>query len=246
MDVIYPYLGTRDDFELRYSLRSLVNVPHSRVIVAGDRPQITNHNVEHVGVGRISDRYQSSTTNIVQAIQRAEVTGEFVVMHDDIFVLQPWTYRHEHRGTVVDYLNSGAPNGGYRQALQITCALLRLHGVKDPLFFGMHTPAVYDAGRFANLAREFKGKRFLMRTLYFNLFPQPSERREDVKLKQWGGDAPADVLSISDAVGNAPQFREWIAARFPEPSEYERPPDEEDDDCGQGDDLRHPPASAGR
>lgn len=245
MDVIYPYLATSDDFELRYSLRSLVNLVHGRVIIAGDRPSLTSGRVERVGVKRISDRYRSSTTNILHAIERAGVTGEFVMMHDDIFLLQPWAYRHEHRGTIKEYLASGGAMGGYRQALQTTFTMLVALGVSDPLFFGMHTPAVYDARRFADLAREFKGKRFLMRTLYFNLFPQPSERGDDVKLKQWSGNAPVDVLSISDEVGSNPQFRAWIAARFPEPSEYERPPDEEDDDCGQGDDLRHPPASAG-
>lgn len=223
MDVIYPYLATADDFELRYSLRSLVNAEHDRVIVAGDQPAIISHKVEHVGVRRISDRYQSSTTNILHAIDRAGVTGRFVVMHDDIFLLEPWAYRHEHRGSVADYLARGAPMGTYRQVLRTTAELLRAHGVDEPLFYGMHTPAVYDAAQFADLVREFKGKRYLTRTLYFNLFPQPGTRREDVKLKHWSGDVPASgILSISDDVGRNPKFRSWIDARFPLPSDYER------------------------
>lgn len=222
MDVIYPYLAAPGDFELRYSLRSLSNLPHKRVILAGDRPGITSDKVMHVGVQRIPDRYRSSTTNIMRALEAAGTTGDFVVMHDDIFALEPWAYRHEHRGAVSEYMTSGGAMGPYRRALRSTYEILRAHDVDEPLFFGMHTPAVYDAGRFADLVREFRGQRYLTRTLYHNLFPQPGVRREDVKLKQWNGDAPpVGILSISDEVGRNPRFRSWIEARFPVPSAYE-------------------------
>ena len=220
MDVVYPYRATKHDFELKFSLRSLVNVEHGRVIVAGDKPRVTNSSVLHVPTFRGGSRYASSTQNIAAAVQRVE-TDSFIVMNDDIFVLEPWTFRHENRGPVEAYIASGGPKGDYLAHLVSTSNMLKAHGVSDPLFFGLHTPTVYDRARLLGLVKEFKGKRYLLRTLYHNLFPQPSIRRDDVKVRAWTGETVEDVLSISDECARAPAFVDWISARFPNPSPYE-------------------------
>lgn len=222
MDVVYPYKSAPEDFELRYSLRSLVHVPHDRVIVAGDKPLITGKTVQHVPVGRIEDRYQSSTTNIVTAIREAGIRGDFIVMHDDIFVLKDWSFRHEHRGTIDEYLRSGLALGQYRSYVESTRDILRAKGIDTPVWYGLHTPTVYDAQRLVSLVEDFAGQRFLLRTLYHNLFPAPCERRTDVKLRRWADpDANADILSISDECGRSDGFRQWIDARFPNKCKYE-------------------------
>jgi len=221
MDIVYPYKSAPDDFELRYSLRSLVNVPHERVIVAGDRPIIISREVVRIPVDPMADRYQSSTANIVAAIERAGVTGDFILMHDDMFVLEPWSAQHEHRGTIDEYMRAGGAGGEYLARAASTRDLLRVHGVAEPLFFGLHTPTIYNAERVLDLVREFEGRRYLLRTLYHNLFPAPSRQRDDVKVRAWTGSAGGDVLSISDECAGHPDFKSWIAARFPERSSYE-------------------------
>ncbi|AKR55711.1 hypothetical protein XM25_07850 [Devosia sp. H5989] len=221
MDIVYPYKSVPDDFELRYSLRSLVNVPHERVIVAGDRPIIISRDVVHVTVDPVADRYQSSTTNIVAAIERAGVSGDFILMHDDMFVLEPWSYQHEHRGTIEEYVRAGGASGEYLARAASTRDLLQAHGIADPLFFGLHTPTVYNAERVLDLVREFEGQRYLLRTLYHNLFLAPSRQRDDVKVRAWSGSVDGDILSISDECAAHPGFKAWIAARFPERCSYE-------------------------
>lgn len=224
MDVVYPYKRTPGDVELRYSLRSLSNMPHGRVIVAGESPR-AKLNVTKVGVARELNRYAASTRNIFEAARRAVETDHFIVMNDDMFILEPWTFRHENRGTIEEYIASGAPSGGYRHHVAKTRDILKAHGVAEPLFFGLHTPTVYERAKLIDLIKEFNGKRYLLRTLYHNLFPQPSERREDVKVREWAGEPrQQDVLSISDGCARDPQFLAWIAARFPDPSPYEAAP----------------------
>jgi len=223
MDVVYPYKRSPGDFELRYSLRSLENVPHDRVIIAGDVPFNTSDAVVTVKNPRVgADRYMSSTANIFAAMQQADISGDFVLMHDDIFVLKPWTFRHEDRGPINAYDEA---KGDYLARIKSTAALLRSHGIDEPLFYGLHTPTIYNSSRLVDLIREFPMPRFkyLLRTLYHNLFPQPSVRREDVKLKDWTDaiSKPSDVLSISDNIAMLPTFRAWIDARFPRPSVYE-------------------------
>src|SRR5690606_36479499 len=99
MDVVYPYKATLKDFELRYSLRSLRYMDHDRVIIAGDVPKGLKK-VTLIAVGRIGNRYASSTVNIKAAVDSGQLSDRFVVMHDDIFLLRPWAFRHEHRCTI--------------------------------------------------------------------------------------------------------------------------------------------------
>lgn len=225
MDVVYPYKRSPGDLELRYSLRSLVNVPHSRVIVAGDNPFVVSDTVTVVRNPRIGgDRYMSSTANIFAAMARADVSSDFIVMNDDIFVLKPWMFRHEHRCTLDETLADPSVKGDYRERISSTRSLLRSHGVADPLFFGLHTPVQYERAKLADLMREFPMPRnkYLLRTMYFNIYRQPSTKRDDVKVKTWPVETtPDDVLSISDNVAMLPDFRTWIDQRFPVASRYE-------------------------
>jgi len=226
MDIIYPYKRSPGDFELRYSLRSLVNVPHSRVIVAGDIPLSMSDDLTKIKNPRSgADRYMSSTANIFAAMARADVSDEFLVMNDDIFVLQPWTFRHEHRCTIRESLADPSVKGDYRERINSTRALLRSQGINEPLFFGLHTPTQYNRAKLVELMREFPmpKHKYLLRTLYHNVFSQPSIRRDDVKLKSWteGVEYTGDILSISDNVAALPSFRSWINERFQVASRYE-------------------------
>lgn len=224
MDVVYPYRRPWDEFELRFSLRSVAeNMPHARVIIAGDPPKFKAEALTHVAVSRHSDRFMSSTRNIVGAIEGAGIEGEFVVMNDDFFILKPWTYRREHKGTVEEYAASGGSSGGYLKMVLTTRDILAAHGVEEPLFFGLHTPAVYDAQKLVDLVREFEGQTYLLKTLYCNLFPMPSVKRPDVKAHDWTGEPPADdMFSTSDQCARSLAFKAWMRQRFPTPSPYER------------------------
>lgn len=93
----------------------------------------------------------------------------------------------------------------------------------SPAAFCADAPTVYDRAKLIALIKDFRGERYLLRTLYHNLFPQPSTRREDVKHKTWMGSPSGDVLSISDQCAWKPAFRRWVEERFPHPSVYERP-----------------------
>jgi len=224
MDVIYPYKTHRDGFELRHSLRSLAYADHDRVIVAGDVPDWHSNALVCVPVARVANRFQSSTANILAAAQESGA-DRVMVMHDDIFLLRGLEYRHENRGSIAEYLSSGCCGGEYRKHVIATRDILAAHGVSDPIWFGLHTPTIYDRRKLIDVIREFSDRPCLLRTVYHNLHPELSQRRDDVKLYSWSGSLPADdYLSVSDSCALLPRFRAWLAARFPDPSPYERAP----------------------
>lgn len=219
MQVVFPYKRTVGDLELRYALRSLVNVPHDGVVIAGDIPTITNDTVQTVKVPRVGcDRYMLSTANLIAAMDY--VDGDFIVMHDDIFVLKPWVWKHEHRSRLAD---PGEAQGDYLNRIRSTAGLLRSIGVSDPLFYGLHKPNVMNKRKMLDLLAEYPMPRYkyLLRTMYHNVYAEPSEQTEDVKLKEWSGDYDGSVLSISDNVARLATFQEWINRRFPVASRYE-------------------------
>jgi hypothetical protein len=224
VDVVYPYQRRGDEFELRYSLRSLVAyMPHDRVIVSGDKPAFAT-GITLVQEWPQSDRFRSSTANIAAAIRRVGITGSFVVMNDDFFLLKRWKYRHAHRGTIDEYLTDSKASGAYRAMVARTKDILTAHGVANPLFFGLHKPTVYDSRKLLELLTEFRREKFLLRTLYGNLFPSPSVKRSDVKLHTWPDNPPTgDVFSTSDQCAKEPACRAWLQSRFPEPTTFEKP-----------------------
>lgn len=221
MDVVYPYKRTPDDYELRFSLRSLANLPHRGVIVSGDVPAFASEELCCLAVDPVADRYRSSTANILAAAERGDVTDDFIVMHDDIFLMAPHELRHENRGTIREYLATGKAAGEYRERIVSTAALLRAEGIEDPLWFGLHTPTVYNRGRLIDLIRAYEGKPYLLRTLYHNIYPAPSERADDVKVRRWTGYAGETILSANDAMSIDAGFRAWLEGMFPELSRYE-------------------------
>lgn len=224
MDVVYPYKVTADDFELRFSLRSLSNVKHDSVVVAGERPQIIGDAVRYVPVDVVDNRFMSSTANILAAAKTAVETDDFIVMHDDIFILEPWTFRHEYRCTIAEYLDGGFPQGEYRAHIEQTRDILNAHGIAEPLWYGLHTPTAYNRAALIDLCEQFAGERFLLRTLYHNMFQQPSQCAHDVKVRRWKGAFDGPLLSISDEVGQSETFRDWISEKFQSPSPFEAVP----------------------
>jgi hypothetical protein len=102
MDIVYIYRHSRDDGrELRYSLRSLSNVPHGKVFIIGDKPKWTK-GIVHVPA---SDPHGLKALNALHKITVAcrdpRVSEDFVLMNDDFYVLKPIPgIPTLHRGTI--------------------------------------------------------------------------------------------------------------------------------------------------
>lgn len=221
-DVVYPYRLNNYGFEIRYSMRSLVNLDHGSVIVAGDKPNFVSESVKFVHVAQREQRFMDSTMNIFNAAIHAVTTDYFYVMNDDIFIMEPRKFRHEHR----DRPEMTGAAAEYRKYTDSTYDILKAYGVDEPLFFGIHKPTMYNRENLIDMVKEFSGELYLLRTMYHNLFPSPSVKGDDVKIYNWSKRSHANasaggILSISDSVANDFNFRAWIDEKFPNPSKYE-------------------------
>ena len=228
-DVVYRLKPSRRNEELRYSLRSLANLPHGRVWTVGTtRPTWVAEDVGHIPS---PERPGTKWKNIVAALQgacaAAEVSSVFVLIDDDMFVMQPLEEMPVlHRGPlegVGGYKGTSTYNRGIRE----TEDLLRELGCTDFLSYELHLPLPIVKARMGEAleiaqARRPKIRCLHSRTLYGNLWHIGGVQVPDCKVfgKQ-DYDGRTFVSTSDSSFANAP-IGKYVRARFPEPCIYER------------------------
>src|SRR5688572_13246658 len=88
-DIVYVCRPGDDNEELRYSLRSLRNLPHGRVFVAGYCPVWVSSEVERIPVPRMSDKHTHALASLVAAMNDERVSDPFVMFNDDFYIMRP-------------------------------------------------------------------------------------------------------------------------------------------------------------
>jgi len=221
-DVVYPVRPGESNEELRYSLRSLRNVPHRKVWITGFVPSWVR-NVGKLPVQyRHGNKIRNVRANFKAACAAAGVAETFYVFNDDMFVM------HEvdripafHLGPLEAYIGR-IKKGLYQESLRNALVYLRAKGHKEPLAYNAHTPILVnkrDFGATLRLMDTDVPMRTSVMSMYGNLHKIGGQRSGNAK-----NPAVTDRLIFST---NDRSFREddagaFIRARLPEPSFYER------------------------
>jgi hypothetical protein len=239
MDVVY-LLGSGspwDNNEIRYSLRSLVHLPHDKVFVVGERPEWLQ-NIIHLDV-RDNFAYLNGGKfrNVIQKIRAAcqdeRVSESFVLMNDDFFFLTDTTEIKPYANGTLESMIEQYPDkkSQYYNALVRTKQFLQKQGIEQPINYAVHYPIIYEKKKFLQMTDDIDWleKGYSWRTIYGNLFDIGRLDREDPKVssaiaffKKFAEQKDVgDFLSISDNLALLPEFQKWIAERFPNKSLYE-------------------------
>lgn len=230
MDVVYVVRPGDVNEELRYSLRSLVNLPHDQVWIVGYRPQWVR-GVQHIPLRQLGPKWTNSTANLRRACAHPGVSERFAYFNDDFFLLQPlgddlpmW-----NRGPLGDVLARYAKsNSRYADGMRKTAKLLRDLGLPGPyLSYELHAPMpVQKLGMLEALAaaeaRPVQGV-LHKRTLYGNYWGLGGLSMPDGKLHGLRDRYPAGALwtSTTDGLFRRGLVGRQLRAAFPEPSPYE-------------------------
>ncbi|WP_225846894.1 hypothetical protein [Streptomyces sp. HPF1205] len=225
-DIVYPVRPGDDNHELRYSLRSLANLPHGRVWIAGHMPPWVR-GVGHIPVPPQPTKYLSSTANLRAAVEHPDIAEEFLYFNDDFFVMQPVEAMPVlHRGPLeqVERRCAHRATGSYAQGLRETRALLADLGHKRPLSYELHVPMPMSKTR----ARETleAGQRLQLlhkRTLYGNLHQVGGRQIFDPKVLTRSPRFPhnAPFLSTAPDTFAAGSVGQFIRRQFAAPGPYE-------------------------
>jgi hypothetical protein len=205
----YVRPGDRNE-ELRYSLRSLANLDHGRVVIVGHTPPWVT-NVEHVPSKGTGSPQRNAVDHLARACEAID-DDSFTVFNDDFYVMEPTEVPSWHAGPL-----AGVLAGPLRLALGRLLAL----GHPAPLSWALHVPLVVARRQLADVLATLAGRAVPeWRTMYGNLTGQTGEQRPDVKVRRRSDPIPAGpFLSSSDAT--FPALARLLRSRFPEPSRYE-------------------------
>lgn len=243
-DIVYVVGTSLTNDELRYSLRSLQNVPHGTVWLAGYRPKWVQ-NVEHLPLRQDRTRYENSTGNLMAACTHSDVSDDIIYMNDDFYFLKPmesvpvyyWGKLEEALGYYNGKFGKPAPgtkSGNYRRGMEETGELLRSWGVEDLLCYEVHVPLPIHKGKMAEAIRRAAQDApsiiaLHKRTLYGNLWGiggemLGTEKHPDVKVltsdHTWS--ETQLFVSTSNQSFNSGRVGRRLRKRFSTPSPYER------------------------
>jgi hypothetical protein len=227
MDVVY-ICRPGDNEELRYSLRSLSNLDHGNVWVAGAAPDWYKGNL--LPVSQSGTKYESARNNLRALCEDNRISDNVVLMNDDFFIVKPIeSVPVLHGGDVYAKIarhTAYAPNSPYVALLWDTLHILAGRGVSTSLDYALHVPMVMDRAKLAALL----GYAGSYRILYGNMYAIGGDYSEDVKYHRLiaNGPTPYDFrngsspfLSTSDSTFSTVRSA-LLNKMFPGKSEYEK------------------------
>ncbi|MEC3995152.1 hypothetical protein VSR01_17080 [Actinacidiphila sp. DG2A-62] len=226
-DIVYPVRPGNTNQELRYSLRSLANLPHGRVWIAGHMPPWVRH-AGHIPVEPQATKYKGSTANLRAAVEHEEVSEEFLYFNDDFFLMRPLVSMPVlHRGPLdrVERYYAHRPNGSYLRGLRETRELLGELGHRQPLSYELHVPMPMTKARVRETLEVGAHLEVLhKRTLYGNLHQVGGREISDPKILTRSPQFPqsAPFLSTSPDTFAHGLVGRFIRAAFPVPGPYEK------------------------
>lgn len=217
--------------ELRTSLRSLTNLRHDRVWIAGHRPAWVA-GVEHLAVEQDGVKHEN-TWAIWRAIAGCpDISDEFVMLHDDMFVLQPLDRVPAlHAGPLDLWLAGLRPESPTARRMRDTREALTALGRRDLLSWELHVPMVMDRRWLAEMVAFVDHRRARLggdppckRTMYAGYAGLAGGvEAADCKIRDkttvpGRGDLFASTLDGTFRYGQAGR---WLRDRFPARSVYE-------------------------
>lgn len=219
--VYYVRNGDRND-ELRYSLRSLDNLPHDRVFIVGHTPKWVTGVTSIPGNVVTTGPQQTAVDNLIRACEAVDAE-RFIVFNDDFYVMEPMdAIPSWHAGPLDE--KARRTHGGYGAALKVAEMRLAELGVTDALAWTLHIPVLVVRGALQAILSSLEPLRRVLpewRTMYGNLVGATGEQHDDVKVFHRRPIPRGPFLSSLDS--NFGLVLPTLRERFPEPCRYEVP-----------------------
>lgn len=227
MDIVYV---TREgeNPELRYSLRSLVNVPHSEVWIFGGRPPGLNYEmVLHEPRTQKVSPYQSTRDHIKAACTHPRVSDPFMLWNDDFYAMMPVVNMASlHRGSMSALLARHPKFGtAWWKGLRETLVVLERMGMEDPISYDVHVPMVVHKRQMLDalqVAKRVRADAIHLRSIYGNLASLGGVEIADPKMLNRSDPFPQGPWLSSGSNTFRSTVEPVLRYLFPEKSAYEK------------------------
>lgn len=176
MDIVYILKvdPINNNEELRYSLRSLGNIPHGRVFIVGEKPDWVT-NITYIPVAQDCTKAENAIKNIRTAAESPEISDDFILMNDDFFFMKKLdALPAMNFGKLADMIRlyeQRYPEGSdYVNSMKMLHALLKDRGCVDPVSYELHTPMMFNKQKLRQMYDETGGQFYQARSYYGNLY----------------------------------------------------------------------------
>ena len=218
-DVLYAVRHGEVNAALRLSLRSLANLPHRRVFIAGFCPSWVR-GVTVVETPRRANKFDSIEENVRRGLAHPEMGDEVIYMNDDFYVTRPVERVPVTHGGPVDQYN-----GQQELKTRMRQTVRELRGTVRPpcrdllTYDGVHMPLPLETG-VAVTCLEMIPRACLWRTWYGNLHDIGGEQVPNTKYK--GAHPPPTELPtfFSTNAGGLKVTRALLEDTLPADCEY--------------------------
>lgn len=230
MDIVYILERTKDNKELKYSLRSLSNIEHNKVFIVGDFPSFPITNIRHIHTTKLDSRYKTTTNNIKIACQNKEISEDFILMNDDFYIMNPIKIedllldRGPLQEVVRFYHNNHQNLTKYDKLVEQYYLNTKEIGQNPLKSFELHTPMIINKTKFLSILKvilsEFEHCN--KRSIYGNKFLTNTKTIKDVKVLSTNindFDFNTNLLSTSDSIFK--RVEPLLQQKFHNKSKYE-------------------------
>lgn len=223
-DIVYFVKESPVNEELRYSLRSLSNIPHKQVYFYGGCPKGLKPDY-HIHVTQDKEnKWQNVSKMLRMACNNSKITKNFWLFNDDFFVmnkvLHPVNYfSGDLYKRIVQLEDKYSGITKYSTELRKMCQELEALGCSSKNY-AVHYPMLINRKKALELLNITDNPMF--RSLYGNFANVKAEWSNDCKItskyKEWKG---SDYLSTEDKVFADGIVGKQIRKRFPDKCKYE-------------------------
>jgi len=224
-DIVYILRDRINPAELRYSLRSLENIPHRFVWFVGGVPEgITpDRQIKHKQQG--PTKWDLIKSSMLRVTKEEELTESFLLFNDDFFVMKPFTgaWINYIDGTLAErieqFQQENVRLNPYARTLYKAEQELKSQGATT-YNFDVHLPMLFEKSKIGAIMRCYSPQ---MRSVYGNITKSEFKQHKDVKVYKLD-EVPEDpdFISTNDKTFRDGKVGEYIRARFTTPSRFEQ------------------------
>lgn len=225
MDVVYVVRPGDDNENLRYSLRSLENLPHRNVFIVGYCPSWVG-GVRYFETDQLNKPDQeNSNNNLRMAADSPFLSDNFIFMNDDFMVMEPATdLPMMHQGSLNARIAAYKSGNRFHQAYSLIATRTELEKLMQvPLLsYELHMPMTFNRAKVQQMFELWSttGRPLFSlrpRTFYGNLYQEQGVEVEDAKTSS------KPTSQFVSTITGATDDECWAAIRrrFPTPGKYE-------------------------
>lgn len=228
LDVVYCLKNSINNEELRYSLRSLRNLPHRDVWIVGGAPPQWVKGVKYLPFDNdCATKWDNTRTALQMICKCKDVTSDFIWFNDDFYVLSPiqelqYHYDRTLGERAIDTISPKTHSmSKYGHRLVQTSMELSDHH-KSTRNFELHCPIIYNKKKMLSCLKKYPNS-VLPRSLYCNEYEINAVENDDYKIEdlQHKIRKGSPFASTSDKSFSSGEIGRQVRGIFPMPSEYE-------------------------